>query len=792
MAAPTITFFFLLLLLCKAHSFVFNSFKSSQPNLTLSGSALITRSGLLQLTNSSRNQTANVFYSNPFHLLSTKQSNATNITSAVSFSTTFIFTILTAIRGGAGGHGFSFAISPTRFLPLTPSANPNYLGLFNPQNDGKASNHIFAVEFDTAHATDAVRIHDINDNHIGIDINGMNTLSATPAAYYNNDAATETLTNLQMESDNAFQAWIDYDGGSKTVNVTISPIHVNKPTKPLISRQIDLSPIFKRSMFVGFTSATGKLASAHYILAWSFRLHRPARPLDLTRIPNPPTRSDQPAQFRNTGIRVGAVTSAATLFIIICAVVASVLLIKRMKMRDVVEEWERDFPHRFKYAHLHAATDGFSDCRIVGKGGFGCVYKGIMQKTKQVIAVKKIGHNSKQGVKEFVAEVVTLGKLRHRHLVHLEGWCKRSSHLLLVYEFMSEGSLDSFLFGSGRILRWTERFRIIKEVAAGLVYLHHEWEQVVVHRDVKANNVLLDCNMTAKLGDFGLAKLYEHGDDPATTHVVGTVGYIAPELAHNGRATEKSDVYAFGALVFEVVCGKRPFDSSSGVLVQDWVWECWKMGRIWEVVDLKLGNEYVKSEVELVLKVGLNCSHYEAEARPRMDQVVKYLGRFDSLPDEVDGGVVNNVGWNGGEYSDPPSSSGGVMSTASFGTSGANGVLVVWVSSGSLFALYGFSFLFSVLAACGGGVAVGGAPVVGVLAASTGWGLRCADRLLGGWVVGVDLVVEVGWRLKGLVWLVCWRRRLVEGGDAAVVADGVARWMGYRRRSGGSSRLTRQ
>ncbi|CAM8919931.1 unnamed protein product [Rhodiola kirilowii] len=679
MAAPTITFFFFLLLLCStAHSFVFNSFKSSQPNLTLSGSALITRSGLLQLTNSSRNQTSNVFYSNPFHLLSTKPSNATNLTSAVSFSTTFIFTILTAVRGGAGGHGFTFAISPTRSLPLTPSANPNYLGLFNPLNDGKASNHIFAVEFDTAQvsaldlpnaANNTVLIPDINDNHIGIDINGMNTLSATPAAYYDDAAATETLTNLQMESDNAFQAWIDYDGGSKTVNVTISPIHVSKPTKPLISLQIDLSPIFKRSMFVGFTSATGKLASAHYILAWSFRLHRPARPLDLTKIPNRPTWSDQPAQFRKTGIRVGAVTSAATLLVIICAVVASVLLIKRMKMRDVVEEWELDFPHRFKYTHLHAATDGFSDCRIVGKGGFGCVYKGIMPKTKQVIAVKKIGHNSKQGVKEFVAEVATLGKLRHRHLVHLEGWCKRSSHLLLVYEFMSEGSLDSFLFGSGRILRWTERFRIIKEVAAGLVYLHHEWEQVVVHRDVKANNVLLDCNMTAKLGDFGLAKLYEHGEDPTTTHVVGTVGYIAPELAHNGRATAKSDVYAFGALVFEVVCGKRPLDPTSGVLVQDWVWECWKMGRVWEVVDRKLGNEYVKSEVELVLKVGLICSEFEADARPRMDQVVKYLGGFDSLPDEVDGRVVNNVGWKGGEYPDPPSS-GGVMSTASFGTSG--------------------------------------------------------------------------------------------------------------------------
>ncbi|CAM8920163.1 unnamed protein product [Rhodiola kirilowii] len=531
----------------------------------------------------------------------------------------------------------------------------------------------FAVEFDTAiyqgHQENSTVIPDINDNHVGIDINGMNTISPKTASYYND--ATKSKTEVQMESDNAFQVWIDYDRPLKTVSVTISPLYVPKPSKPLIFHKIDLSPILKPFMFVGFTSATEKLASAHNILAWSFRLHKSATPLDLTKIPKRPTWSDKrPPQFRNTGLRVGAVTSAATLFVIICGVVACVLLIRGMKLRDVVEEWELDFPHRFKYAHLYAATDGFSDGQVVGKGGFGCVYRGIMRKTKQVIAVKKMAHDSKQGLKEFVAEVATLGKLRHRHLVHLEGWCKRSSYLLLVYEFMSNGSLDSFLFDSSRSLGWAERFRVIKEVAAGLVYLHHEWEQVVVHRDVKANNVLLDFNMTAKLGDFGLAKLYEHGENPATTHVVGTVGYIAPELVHNGRATTKSDVYSFGALACEVVSGRRPLDppnARSEVLLQEWVWECYKMGHVWEVVDPKLGNEYVKSEVELVLKVGLICSQYEAESRPSMPQVVRYLGGFDALPSDVVG-VVKNVGWKeigSGEYSDPRSSGGILTSGAS-------------------------------------------------------------------------------------------------------------------------------
>ncbi|KAI9083796.1 hypothetical protein K1719_034264 [Acacia pycnantha] len=146
-------------------------------------------------------------------------------------------------------------------------------------------------------------------------------------------------------------------------------------------------------------------------------------------------------------------------------------------------------------------------------------------------------------MREFIAEIVSIGRLRHRNLVSLLGYCRRNCELLLVYDFMPNGSLDKYLFNQPSVtLNWMQRFRIIKGVASGLCYLHEEWEQVVVHRDIKASNVLLDSELNGRLGDFGLARLYDHGTDPATTHVVGTLGYLAPEYTTTGRATTKPNM----------------------------------------------------------------------------------------------------------------------------------------------------------------------------------------------------------------------------------------------------------
>ena len=163
-----------------------------------------------------------------------------------------------------------------------------------------------------------------------------------------------------------------------------------------------------------------------------------------------------------------------------------------------------------------------------------------------------------------------------------------------------------------------------------------EWEQVVIHRDVKASNVLLDSELNGRLGDFGLARLYDHGTDPQTTHIVGTLGYLAPEHTRTGKATTKTDVFSFGAFLLEVATGRRPIERrapADDVILVDWVFSCWIRGQILEAKDPNLGADYVEEEVELVLKLGLFCSHSEPEVRPSMRQVVQYLERDIPLPE---------------------------------------------------------------------------------------------------------------------------------------------------------------
>lgn len=414
----------------------------------------------------------------------------------------------------------------------------------------------------------------------------------------------------------------------------MGPFRLPKPSKPLLSLSKDLSPILNQAMYVGFSSATGSVTTSHYLLAWSFKMNGVADGFDFSQLPKLPRIGPKKvSRFLTIGlpliclVLLGGVISGVVYFIG-----------RKRKFAEVVEDWELGYgPHRFKYKDLYFATKGFKEKGLLGSGGFGRVYKGVLPTSKIEIAVKRVSHESRQGMKEFVAEIVSIGRLRHRNLVQLLGYCRRKGELLLVYDYMPNGSLDKFLYDQPSCtLNWLQRFRVIKGVASGLFYLHEEWEQVVVHRDIKASNVLLDGELNGRLGDFGLARLYDHGTDPQTTHVVGTLGYLAPEHTRTGKATTSTDVYAFGAFLLEVVCGRRPIEpraADEDLVLVDWVFSCWNRGEILRTVDPKLGTEYVVEEVELALKLGLMCSHSEPVFRPSMRQIVQYLEGDIPLPE---------------------------------------------------------------------------------------------------------------------------------------------------------------
>ncbi|XP_078153967.1 L-type lectin-domain containing receptor kinase SIT2-like isoform X1 [Carex rostrata] len=595
--------------------FTFNGFTGA--NLTLDGAASIKLNGLLKLTfEDIIPMTGHAFHPSPIPFGRTTS----------SFSTTFVFAIIPEFRD-VSGHGLAFFISPTDNFYTALSRQ--YLGLFNTQSNGNLTGNIFAIELDTVKNPE---FNDINDNHVGIDINSLYSTQSAPAGYYADDSGA--FQNLSLISGKAMQLWVEYENQKTQITVTISPIGKPKPRKPLLSYKLNLSAVLRESMYVGFSASTGSLHSSHYILGWSFKLNGTTPSIDLSKLPNLPSTTSK-GRSKVLDIVIPC-ASAAFLFIVVTFLFLYVK--RRFKYAEMIEDWEVEFgPHRFSYKDLYRATNGFKEKELLGSGGFGRVYRGVLPVSKLEVAVKRVTHESNQGIKQFIAEVVSIGRLRHRNLVQLLGYCRKKGELLLVYDYMPNGSLDKYLYGQENLtLNWIQRFKIIKGVASGLLYLHEDWEQVVIHRDVKASNVLLDCDLNSRLGDFGLAKLYDRDTDPQTTHVAGTMGYIAPELARTGKATPLTDVFAFGAFLLEVVCSKRPLHSGAHgerIILVDRVLEHWKFGSLADIVDPRLGGCYIVEEVDMVLKLGLLCSHPLPSARPSMRQAVQYLEGDAPLPD---------------------------------------------------------------------------------------------------------------------------------------------------------------
>lgn len=565
------------------------------------------------------------FYSRPFKFKNSYTSDA------FSFSSSFVFGIIPEDPRYTF-HGMTFAIAPSK--AVIEASTSQHLGLFNRSTDGNSSNHIVALELDTFKN---LELGDMDGNHIGLDINSVVSEFATTVGYY--DDQTGAFKTLILSSSQLIRAWIVYDGVKKHLIVTLAPVHMKKPRKPLASIQTDLSPYLLDDMFVGFTSATGVLLQTFYVVAWSFKMNGEAEEIDISKLPSLPVKKkpkNNKHMFVATGASIGGVVVLSLVSIF------GIVMYQRHKRKyaEVLEGWEVQYgPHRFAYKDLYTATKGFKESELLGKGGFGQVYKGTLPELGAQVAVKKIWHESGQGMKEFVAEIATIGRLRHPNLVRLLGYCRRRGELFLVYDYMPNLSLDNLLFNSETILTWPQRVKIIINVAEALAYLHEEWMEVIIHRDIKASNVLLDADLNAKLGDFGLARFSDNGTEAQTTHLAGTLGYIAPELARKGKATTATDIFAFGAFCLEVSCGRRPVQlqgRNEAVILVDWVLDCWFKEDLLTTADPKLNKEYNTEELELVMKIGLLCSHSVPAVRPSMSQVLKFLKGTDPLPEDFD------------------------------------------------------------------------------------------------------------------------------------------------------------
>nr|KYP35754.1 Putative serine/threonine-protein kinase receptor [Cajanus cajan] len=301
----------------------------------------------------------------------------------------------------------------------------------------------------------------------------------------------------------------------------------------------------------------------------------------------------------------------------------------------------------FDLLTIATATNDFSTKNKIGEGGFGPVYKGILT-NGQEIAVKTLSRSSWQGVTEFINEVKLIAKLQHRSLVKLLGCCIQEQEKMLIYEYMANGSLDSFIFDDrkSKLLQWPERFHIICGIARGLMYLHQDSRLRIIHRDLKASNILLDENLCPKISDFGIARTFG-GDqfEGSTSRVVGTSGYMAPEYAVDGLFSVKSDVFSFGILVLEIVCGKRNkglYHTDMNHNLVGHAWTLWKSGKMLDLIDLNMKESLcVVQEVLRCLHVSLLCVQQYPEDRPTMMSVILMLESNMELVDPKEHGFIS-------------------------------------------------------------------------------------------------------------------------------------------------------
>ncbi|RZR96776.1 hypothetical protein BHM03_00025840 [Ensete ventricosum] len=587
--------------------------------ISLSGGSAISN-GSLRLSDGRVVRTAGwAYYVQPIQLWR----NTTNETT--DFATYFEFVI--SFPGGSSnsssGGGFAFFLAPADSLD---SQNPtgSLLGL---SNDTTTNKRLVAVEFDS--------FRDQNSS-----------------------------SNGTAANNGTLAAQVSYNATSKALLVSVKNLHVGSSNSSSLdlTHRVDMTQVLPEKVLVGFSATNGSQFVVQKITKWNFTSNLEAEGGDRRR-------AFKKWLFPIAALVLAAVVVAAAVSAcyvwggqgsILYAILTVVKRIARLVSLPlawcgfVKRRWEGEQdrnngeslmddefstgtgPRRFSYKELVTATSNFSEKRKLGEGGFGGVYKGFLNRSGKEVAVKKISSKSKQGKKEYSSEVKIISRLRHRNLVQLIGWCHERGEFLLVYEFLPNGSLDYHLFSRNTTLPWGIRYNIALGLASALLYLHEEWEQCVVHRDVKSSNVMLDSGFNAKLGDFGLARLVDHKLGQHATVPAGTLGYLAPECFNTGKASKESDVYSFGIVALEIATGRRAVEHSKDedeVRLVEWVWEMHGRGRLLHTADRSLDVDYDAKQMERLMLVGLWCAHPDHTQRPSMREVIQAFTFEGVIPD---------------------------------------------------------------------------------------------------------------------------------------------------------------
>ncbi|KAJ0257171.1 Cold-responsive protein kinase 1 [Hirschfeldia incana] len=286
----------------------------------------------------------------------------------------------------------------------------------------------------------------------------------------------------------------------------------------------------------------------------------------------------------------------------------------------------------YKYKEIRQATDDFDPLNKIGEGGFGSVYKGHLKDGK-IAAIKVLSAESRQGVREFLTEINVISEIQHENLVKLYGCCVEGNHRILVYNYLENNSLDKTLLAggytrSGIQFDWRTRAKICIGVAKGLAFLHEEVRPHIIHRDIKASNILLDRDLSPKISDFGLARLMPPNMTHVSTRVAGTIGYLAPEYAVRGQLTRKADIYSFGVLLMEIVSARSNKNTRLPTEYQyllERAWELYERNELVDLVDTGLNGVFDAEEACRYLKIGLLCTQDSPKLRPTMSTVVKLL-----------------------------------------------------------------------------------------------------------------------------------------------------------------------